>query len=498
MINKPQHYDRIISLVTTKKLRLLDKVKLAQYKTGTHARHLDNAQLNIVKDLDNSKYQYFLKIRKFSKLEGREPILKEASLNNGKGSLNDGNNNDNTVIKKELLEELKYLQQIKNQSDYENKLAQYNADNFIYLPLTFNTKKLKAIDRTIQNILSKENSQVLLKSEQLRIGSKSRKIHLIFKYEEKSKLGHIIENGNFVDANELNTLGLDINLKHNLLADSNGKFYDDLLNIDLDEIDSEFKTNDNSESNDKNSLDNHHKLSKTLTSKTNFLNNLNKIVLLQSIETSQRTEKQKYEYQKLLRCNESLIKTYLSGLIKDWKSKDILHLVLEDLNMIGDKSYYAHAGVKIKYSGLSRLLRLSQIKVWIASMADKQGLFTHLVNPAYTSQECSVCHHISSSNRIKQEVFQCVNKDCHSFHVEINADYNSALNIKNRVLNKELRQKLNKDNVYLCSRPNLTYYKNVKDIIDQIYQSGVVTELLPQNTPCRMKSKEDASSFRTG
>ena len=28
-----------------------------------HARHLDNAQLSIVKDLNNTKYQYFLKIR---------------------------------------------------------------------------------------------------------------------------------------------------------------------------------------------------------------------------------------------------------------------------------------------------------------------------------------------------------------------------------------------------------------------------------------------------
>ena len=101
---------------------------------------------------------------------------------------------------------------------------------------------------------------------------------------------------------------------------------------------------------------------------------------------------------------------------------------MEDLNLIGDKSYYEHAGVKIKYSRLARLLRLSQIKLWVSSMAEKQGLFTHLVNPAYTSQECSKCHFISPLNRTKQESFKCTN--CHH---EMNADTNSALNIKNRV-----------------------------------------------------------------
>ena len=76
-----------------------------------------------------------------------------------------------------------------------------------------------------------------------------------------------------------------------------------------------------------------------------------------------RTEKQKYLYQKLLRSNESLLKTYLSGLIKNWKAEGITHLVMEDLNFLDDKSYYQHQDVKIKYSRLARLLRLSQIKL---------------------------------------------------------------------------------------------------------------------------------------
>ncbi len=436
--SKPIIYDRTINLIISKKLRLISKVKLGTYQTGTHARHLDNAQLSIVRDLSNVEYQYFLKLRRSDKLTGREP----------------------KPINKELLEELKLIQKAKTDLSYEEKLAKYNKDNFIYLPLSFNEKKLKAIGKTINNILSKDSPQILIKSEQLRINQSSRKIHLIFNYEEDSKLGLKIESNQFVEPTEDNTLGLDVNLKHNLLVDSRGTHYDELLG--------------EKDINGKN--------------KSRFTDNLNEIVLLQSKAVLDRTLKEKYRYEKLLRTNQSLIKTYLSGLIKDWKSKNIMHLVLEDLNFHHDKSYYEHQGVQIKYSRLARLLRLSQIKLWVSGMAEKQGLFTHLVNPAYTSQECSCCHHISHLNRVKQETFKCTNDKCEDYNVEKNADEISALNIKNRILNKKLRLKLGKDNVYFCSQPNKIYYKKIKSIVEKVY-NGVVTELLPKELVVPVKKK---------
>ena len=130
-------------------------------------------------------------------------------------------------------------------------------------------------------------------------------------------------------------------------------------------------------------------------------------------------------------------------------------------------------------------------------MAEKQGLFTHLVNPAYTSQECSHCHHISNLNRLNQETFKCTNKNCSQHNLEINADTNSAINIKNRILNKELKEKLSKDNVYLCSRPKQVYYKNIKSMIDEVFNIGVVTELLPKQAISRLYKKE-APSFMAG
>ena len=50
-----------------------------------------------------------------------------------------------------------------------------------------------------------------------------------------------------------------------------------------------------------------------------------------------------------------------------------------------------------------------------------------LVDPAYTSQECSNCGYISRDNRKSQSDFLC--KLC---GLEINADYNASINISQR------------------------------------------------------------------
>ena len=422
-LSKPFLYNRIINLITTKKLRLLTYVKLGVYNTGTHTRNFNNGQVSIVKDLTNTKYQYFLKVRKLNKLTGREPKLT-----------------------------------IKNKDNYPLLLERFNDTNFIYLPLIYNEKKLKEIDKTMENLLTKDNPQIVIKSEQLRINKSSRKIHIIFTYEQKSNLGKVIDNSIFnktnnkinINVSEINTIGVDINLKNNLLADSNGIYYDQIL---------------------KNNLNN----------KNKFIENINEIVLLHSKEIIERTEKETYRYEKLLRINENLLKTYLSGIVKDWSEKNILHIVMEDLNFINDRSYYAHKEVKIKYTRLARLLRIGKIKHWIASMAEKKGMFAHIVNPAYTSQECSECHYISDKNRKSQEIFKCMNSKCNH---EENADSNAAKVIKSRIINTNIRNKLGKDNVYLCSRTKTINYKLVKGIIMEEYKEliGVVTELLPDKS----------------
>jgi transposase len=444
---KPLIYDRIIDLIRDKKVRLINKVKLAEYKTGTHARNLDNAQISIVKDSSNGKYQYFLKVRVYSKLNGREPKLTEKTKNN-----------------------------------YPELLKNYEDNNFIYLPISYNKGKLKDINRTLETILTQNNPQILIKAEQLRLNKKSRKIHIIFNYEEKNPLATKIEESLFfhkdyslIAPKEENTLGLDVNAKNNLLADSNGKFYDAI-----------FK-NDSYLNRDKNDVNNENKNDlyndDTNSIKSIFMDNVNEIVRLNAIAIENRTEKEKYRYERLLRTNESLIKAYLSVLVKDWKEQGIEHLVLEDLNLANDKSYsksyYEHAGIKIKYSRLIRLLRLNQIKHWLVQLGEKQGIFVHWVNPAYSSQECNNCHHISDKNRKTQEEFKC--EKCHH---ELNADTGSAINIKERVVNKTLRKLLSKDNVYLCARSNGLYYKEVKAVIDKVYHKII------DNNDNRMSNSE--------
>jgi hypothetical protein len=65
-----------------------------------------------------------------------------------------------------------------------------------------------------------------------------------------------------------------------------------------------------------------------------------------------------------------------------------------------------------------------------------------------------------------QEEFKCCNCG-----YELNADTGSAVNIKERVVNKELRKLLSKDNVYLCARSNGVYYKEMKTVIDKVYKN---------------------------
>ncbi|MGW7684638.1 zinc ribbon domain-containing protein [Kribbella sp. NPDC054772] len=55
----------------------------------------------------------------------------------------------------------------------------------------------------------------------------------------------------------------------------------------------------------------------------------------------------------------------------------------------------------------------------------KAGGRVERVNPAYTSQTCSICQHRASENRKSQAVFECV--ACgHRAHADVNAAVNIA------------------------------------------------------------------------
>lgn len=84
-------------------------------------------------------------------------------------------------------------------------------------------------------------------------------------------------------------------------------------------------------------------------------------------------------------------------------------------------------------SGLNReILNMSlhSVKMQLGYKTIRHGSELVLVNPAYTSQTCSCCGHVSKQNRKTQAKFLCV--EC---GYSDNADINAAKNILKKGLN---------------------------------------------------------------
>jgi len=71
-----------------------------------------------------------------------------------------------------------------------------------------------------------------------------------------------------------------------------------------------------------------------------------------------------------------------------------------------------------------------QFEQFITYKAEREGIKIEYVDARYTSQKCSVCGHISRSNRQYQCLFKC--KQC---GFSLNADLNASRNIKQNYLN---------------------------------------------------------------
>lgn len=135
-------------------------------------------------------------------------------------------------------------------------------------------------------------------------------------------------------------------------------------------------------------------------------------------------------------------KWYLEQLVNEFlnycQEKGYNHIVMENLNLQKTKSEAKNKD-GINYNRIASLLHLNNIKHVIKRLANKRDIAVSWVNPKYTSQQCPICGHINKDNRITQEVFCCEN----CFHNN-NADINAAINIKNRMSIKEYRSLLMK------------------------------------------------------
>jgi IS605 OrfB family transposase len=96
-------------------------------------------------------------------------------------------------------------------------------------------------------------------------------------------------------------------------------------------------------------------------------------------------------------------------------------LVLEDLTGIRKKKYGKEFNRKLHTWSFFRLTTYTRYK------AELKGCRVELIDPRYTSQECSECHYISKGNRKTQNHFKC--KKC---GFEIHADLNASRNMASR------------------------------------------------------------------
>jgi len=110
------------------------------------------------------------------------------------------------------------------------------------------------------------------------------------------------------------------------------------------------------------------------------------------------------------------------------KNKNNNTFVLEDLNI----KNMTIKGSKSKQNFNRVILDIgwNTIKTQLEYKAKELGKEVILIDPAYTSQTCSVCGNIDSNNRTNQSNFKCT-KCGH----EDNADFNAAINIKNKYIN---------------------------------------------------------------
>ena len=128
----------------------------------------------------------------------------------------------------------------------------------------------------------------------------------------------------------------------------------------------------------------------------------------------------------------------ISTMCKRLQSKNVGHIVMEDLDNSFGKCYVNDSeNDNINYNRKVGFLGLSSLKNEVEHIARKYGIAVSTVQSCYTSKMCPVCGCIDDDNRLDQETFHCV--ECgHSD----NADFNAANNIRNRVLATVLRDKL--------------------------------------------------------
>ena len=223
-----------------------------------------------------------------------------------------------------------------------------------------------------------------------------------------------------------NVIGIDVNCKHNLFSlsnnttfDYNRKLVNDFCKLSL-EID---------------------KLKKD-----------------KNYEVGKRKQRKLYVLKnKMVKSEQQLI----ANMCKMLQSQGIGHIVMEDLDNGFGKCYVKDKNNEdINYNRKVKFLGLSSLKNEVEHIARKYSIAVSTVQASYTSKMCPVCGCIDNDNRPNQETFKCI--ECG--HKD-NADFNAAINIKNRVVVTVLQETLLKQLDNGVFEPRKLKREKVKEVL---------------------------------
>ena len=247
--------------------------------------------------------------------------------------------------------------------------------------------------------------------------------------EKKHQINiHICKDGErYIPQANGNTIGIDVNCKHNLfsLSDETTCDYDRQLVNDFCKLSLEID-----KLKEKNK---EYKIGKRKQQKLDALKS------------------------KMIKSEQQLI----ANMCKVLYSQGVGHIVMEDLDNGFGKCYVKDKDNEdINYNRKVKFLGLSSLKQEVEHIARKYDIAVSTVQASYTSKMCPICGCIEDENRTNQETFECV--EC---GYKDNADFNAAKNIRNRVLVTVLQESLLKQLDNGAFEPRKLKREKVKEVL---------------------------------
>lgn len=160
---------------------------------------------------------------------------------------------------------------------------------------------------------------------------------------------------------------------------------------------------------------------------------------------------------KMTKSEQNLIASMCKRLMQEGYN----HIVMEDLDNGFGRCYIKDKDNEdINYNRKVKFLGLSSLKDEVEHIARKYGISLSTVQASYTSKMCPICGCIEDENRPDQETFCCVECGYSS-----NADFNASVNIRNRVSEAVLRNRLLKQKDNGAYEPKKLKREKVKEVL---------------------------------